>query len=94
MYRNDHPSNTKTRRVCLYFRKGLPIKQRTDLQLVRTTIVAEITLARKKMLFITVYRSPSQTSEQFEEFINKMRMIVDQIRRERCHSSILIDGLN
>ena len=57
-------------------------------------IVAGITLARKKRLFITVYRSPSQTSEQFEEFINKMQMIFDQIRRERCHSLILTGDLN
>ena len=56
-------------------------------------IVAEITLARKKIFFITVYRSPSQTSEQFEEFI-KMQMIFDQIRRERFHSLILTVDLN
>ena len=94
IYRSDHPSNTKTGGVCLYFREGLPIKQRTDLQLVLEMIVAEIALARKKIFFITVYHSPSQTSEQFEEFINKMQMIFDQIRRERCHSLILTGDLN
>ena len=34
MYHSVHPSNTKAVRVCLYFREGLPIKQRTDLHLV------------------------------------------------------------
>ena len=48
----------------------------------------------QKIFFITVYRSPSQTSEQFEKFINKMQMIFDQIRRERCHSLILTGDLN
>ena len=85
---------TKTEGVCLYFREGLPIKQRTDLQLVQEMIVAKITLACKKTFFITVYRSPSQTSEQFEEFINKMQIIFDQIRRERCHSLILTSDLD
>ena len=52
IYRSDHPSNTKTGRVCLYFREGLPIKQRSDLQLAQDMIVAEITLARKKYFLL------------------------------------------
>ena len=62
IYRNDHLSNTKKGGVCLYFREGLPIKRRTDLELVQEMIVTEITIARKKIFFITVYRSPSQNS--------------------------------
>ena len=94
IYRNDHPSNTKTGGVCLYFREGLPIKRRTDLELLQEMIVAEITLARKKIFFITVYRSPSQNSEQFEEFINKLQMTLDWVRREGSHSLVLTGDFN
>ncbi len=94
IYRNDHPSNTKTGGVCLYFREGLPIKRRTDLELLQEMIVAEITFARKKIFFITVYRSPSQTSDQFEEFINQLQATLDQLRRERYHSLVLTGDFN
>ena len=32
IYCSDHPSNTKTGAMCLYFRKGLLIKRRADLE--------------------------------------------------------------
>ena len=51
IYRSDHPSNTKIGGVCLYFREGLPIKRRTDLELLPEMILCEITIARKKILF-------------------------------------------
>ena len=86
IYRNDHPSNTKKGGVCLYFREGLPIKRRTDLELVQEMIVTEITIARKKIFFITVYRSPSQNSEQFEHFIASLQMTLNQIQREKPQS--------
>ena len=50
IYRSDHPSNTKLGGVCLYFREGLPIRRRTDLELLQEIIVTEITIARKKNL--------------------------------------------
>ena len=33
IYRADHPSDTKIVGICLYFRDGLPIKRRKDLEL-------------------------------------------------------------
>ena len=43
IYRSDHPSNTKIGGVCLYFREGLPIKRRTDLEFLAEMILSEIT---------------------------------------------------
>lgn len=57
IYHSDHPSNTKTGAVCLYFREGLPIKRRTDHELLPEIIISEI--ARKRILFGTMHRSPS-----------------------------------
>ena len=47
MFRNDHPSITKTGGVCL---EGLSIKRRNDLETLQETLVAEIHIARKKIL--------------------------------------------
>lgn len=94
IYRNDHPSNTRKGGVCLYFREGLPIKRRTDLELMQEMIVTEIRIARKKIFFIAVYRSPSQNSEQFEHFIASLQMALNQLRGERPHSLIITGDLN
>ena len=47
IFRNDHPSNTKTGGVCLYYREGLCVKRRKDLEILQETEVAEIYIARK-----------------------------------------------
>ena len=49
VYRNDHPSNSKVGGVCIYFRDGLAIKQRRDLELMQETIVWEVNISRKKI---------------------------------------------
>ena len=48
----------------------LSIKRRTDLELLSEMVCAEVTVARKKVLFSVVYRSPSQRNinEQYPSF--------------------------
>ena len=62
IFRNDHPSNDKTGGVCLCYREWLAIKRRMNLECLQEVIVAEIIIANKRILFITVYRSPTQTT--------------------------------
>ena len=92
--RNDHPSDTKTGGVCLYFREGLAIKRRKDLESLQEMIVTEITIARKKILFTSINRSLSQNSEQFENFINKLQITLSRMQSERPHSLILTGDFN
>ena len=73
IYRSDHPGDTKIGVVCLYYRDELPIKRRTDLELLQEMIVSEISLSRKKIIFATLYRSSSQDSEQFESFSDSLQ---------------------
>ena len=42
VYRNDHPINSKVGGVCIYFRDGLAIKQRRDLELMQENVVCEV----------------------------------------------------
>ena len=76
IYCSDHPSNSKTGGVCAYFREGLPIKRRSDLELLQELIFTELTLSRKKIFLITLYRCPSQTSEQYEDFIDRLQVMI------------------
>ena len=94
IYRADHPSDNKIGGVCLYFREGLPIKRRKDLEFLQEMIVTEITISRKKILFSTTYRSPSQNSVQFENFIDRLHRSLNVMQRERPHLMILTGDLN
>ena len=62
---SDHPSDIKVCGVCMHFREGLPISRRKSHELLQDTIVAEVNIWRKKISMVTIYRSPSQNSEQF-----------------------------
>ena len=42
IFRNDHPSGNKVGAVCLFFKQNIPIKRRQDPELIRETIVTEI----------------------------------------------------
>ena len=94
IFRSDHPSNTKTGGVCLYAREGLPIRRRADLKLLQEIVITEINISRKKIFLGTIYRSPSQSSQQFEYFIDKLQMVLDKLKGENPQCIILTGGFN
>ena len=75
IYRSDHPNDVK-RGVCLYFKDSLAIKQRKDLQILDECIISELTIGRKKVFFVVVYRSPSQNAESFYSFLENLELII------------------
>ena len=82
IYHSDHPSNSKTGGVCMYFREGMPIKRRPDLELLQELIVTELNISSKKIFLTTLYHSPSQTSEQYENFVDRLQVKINQVRGE------------
>ena len=94
MFRYDHPRDSKVGGVCMYFREGLPIQRRKDLELLQEIIVADIKVGRKKISIVTVYRSPSQNSEQFEVFIDKLQMILTRLRQKKPTALIITGDFN
>lgn len=92
--RNDHPSNSKMGGVCVFFRENLPSKRRQDIELLQEMVVAEINFSRKKVFFVAMYRSPSQNSEQFQQFIDRLQLVLTRINNERPYCVIVIGDLN
>ena len=94
IFRSDHPSNSKIGGTCIYFRESLPIKRGNDLEELRELIVTEVIIPHKQVFFITVYRSLSLNSMQFEDFIDKLQRKVEKIQAENPHSLILTGDFN
>ena len=73
---SDHPTNTKRGGVCLNYKNTLLIKLRPDFHILHESIVVELTLSRKKLFFVVIYRSPSQSSDEFDLFLSRLELVI------------------
>ena len=81
--------------VCLYFKIGLPIKERPDLTAnFNETLVAEIKLKNKKVFFVLSYRSPSQTNDQCQKYFDNLESLYSKLIREKPHTIVLAGDYN
>ena len=88
---NTHPQGG----VCLYFKEHVPLKHRIDLQLIDECIVCEIKLdTNKKLFFVLVYRSPSQTPLETNQYFSSLETIICQIKKENPALIILTGDIN
>ena len=94
IFRRDHPTNTKRGGVCLYYKNTLPIKLRPDLHILDESIVVELTLSRKKLFFVVIYRSPSQSSDEFDLFLSRLELVIEHMRHEKPDCIILTGDFN
>ena len=58
------------------------------------TVLYELDVSRKKVFFVAVYRNPSQKSEQFENFIDNLQILVNRLQMERPHLLIITGDFN
>ena len=93
IFRNDHPTNAKRGGVCLYYKENVSIKHRTDLQILDECVVAEITSQRKKVFFVVLYRSPNQTVQQFNDFLDGVESMICKIKALKPHCLIITGDL-
>ena len=68
LIRADHLDNIKRGEVCLHFKRSLALRK-IELSHVTEYLLCEVNV-KGQVGFITVsYRSPSQTSSQFDDFL-------------------------
>ena len=92
---SDHPSDTRNPGgVCLYYKEIIPIKCRNDFEIHDETVVAGISLKRKKMFIVVTYRHPNQTSDEFNLFLNRLQLTVDHINNCKPHCIIITGDFN
>ena len=78
----------------MYFKNSLAIKQRKDLQILDECIISELTIGRKKVFFVVVYRSSSQNAESFYSFLENLELIIQNVKHKRPHCIILTGDFN
>ena len=76
--RMDHPSNNKRGGVCLYYKCSLPLKV-IDVSYLQECINFEVKIGDKTCNFVSLYRSPGQTKDEFENFIKNLELNLEHI---------------
>ena len=78
LIRADHPLNIKRGGVCIYYRESLPIKV-VDVSQLNECLLIEIICNNQKCFIVSLYCSPSQSNEQFDNFIENFELLLDSI---------------
>lgn len=78
LVRCDHPSNNKRGGVCVYYKNFLPLRV-INISFLQECINFEIKIGDKVCHFISLYRSPSQTSDEFETFTNNLESNLETV---------------
>ncbi len=92
--RCDHPSNTKRGGVYIYYRNHLGIEIKPQLTTLDECLVAELKTGANRFFLCVCYRSPSQTSDEFEVFSRKWEETIINIDNFSPTAAIFLGDFN
>ena len=75
---SDHPSNNKCSGVCIYYKNFLSLWV-LNVQYLQECNNFELNIGSKICNFISLYRSPSQTQDKFEKFIENLELHLENL---------------
>ena len=87
LIRVDHPSNQKRGGICIYHKDFLPIKV-NKISCLKECLNFSLSIYGKQCNITLIYRSPSQSSEEFDTFL------LDYIANRNPFVSIIIGDFN
>ena len=92
--RADHPSNRKRGGVCISYKNHLPIIKRNDSYQLHECLVTELRIGKKKYFFTCLYRSPSQISEEHEDFCADLNLRLSNINDLNATCCVITGDFN
>ena len=90
LLREDHPSNAKRGRICIYYKETLALKV-IPTPYLNENLLCEVT---KKCITGTVYKSPSQNSDEFESFLLNVELLLQDISNRNPYLTLLLSDYN
>ena len=91
--RSDHPSNKKRSGICIYYKNLLSLKV-TGVRLFEECIVFDLIISNKLCSFVALYRSPSQSQDDFATFSDNFEMALDLVPKKNPFSIVVLGDFN
>ena len=70
--RARYPSGNRRGGVCIYYKKSLPIKM-LNINYIQECICFDLKMGSKHCTIVSLYRSPSQSADEFENFYKQIK---------------------
>ena len=86
----DELDNTKRGVVCIYYKESLPVRV-INLPYFKEALLLEMSV--NKIVYV-IYRSPSQSSNQFELFSSKLKNLLSNINKRKPFLSVVTGDFN
>ena len=93
LIRSDHPSNTKRGGVCIYYKESLAVRL-VDITCLPECLVCEVIIQNKKGYVAVMYRSPSQSSIEFESFLSGFEDMLSSILFSKSQFTVILGDFN
>ena len=93
LVRADHPNNVKRGEVCIYSKESLPVRV-INLPYLQEALLLELNDQNKKIIISSLYRSPSQNSEEFESFLTNFEHLLSDINARKPSVSVILGDFN
>ena len=81
MVRADHPANSKRGGVCMYSKNCLSFKV-LDIRFPQESIAFELQIGGKLCSFISLYRPPIQSYDEFVSFLDNFELTLDTLAQK------------
>ena len=93
LVRSDHPSNNKSGGVCIYYKSFLPLRI-LNVQYLQESICFELKIGDKTCNFLSLYKSPGQSQNDFETFIESLELNLESLVQRNPFLVVLIEDFN
>ena len=93
MVRVDHKANSKRGGVCMYYKNCLPLKV-LDIRFLHESIAFELRIGDKLCSFISLYRSPNQSSDDFVSFLDNFELTLDALAQKNPFLMVALGDFN
>ena len=93
LIRADHLSNTKRGGVCICFKESLRLRL-YNVRYFIECICFEIVISNKLSNFISCYRSPSQSSNEFENFVYVLNLTLEALTQKNLFLTVIVGDFN
>ena len=92
MPRVDHPSGNQSGKVCIYYKVSLPIKM-LNINCLQECICFDLKIGSKRCTIVSLYRSPSRSADEFENFLKKLNLTMESIIQKNPFLTVVISKL-